>query len=73
LGGLMSSSDRADDSLPGDSALMVDRDAAARFGLAGDDIMKYTLFGGMLKWRGRKPLSIDRTGLNVVYKVYQML
>jgi hypothetical protein len=37
--GLISSSDRADDSLPGYSALIVDRDAAARFGLAGDDMM----------------------------------
>lgn len=38
LGGLISSSDRADDSLPGDSAL-IDREAAARFGLVGDDMM----------------------------------
>ena len=49
LGGLISSSDRADDSLPGDSALIVDREAAARFGLAGDDMMMYAGFDGGLR------------------------
>ena len=49
LGGLTSSSDRADDSLPGDSAIIVDREAAARFGLAGDDMMRNAGFGSGLR------------------------
>jgi len=67
LSGLVFSSDNSERSLPGDSALIVDREAAARFGLAGDDIMRYLWAGGSDILRNCRPLIKGLSGVNVVY------
>jgi len=67
LGGWTTSSDKSERSLPGDSALTVDREAAARFGLAGEDMMRYLSAGRCGIWRSRMPLIKGLSEENVVY------
>jgi hypothetical protein len=67
LVGLTSVSGKSERSLPGDSALTADFEAAARLGLAAEDMMRFDAFRFWVIIRPLRPRSMVLVELNVVW------